>query len=93
MYAAEVMEDAPTAELLERPLHPYTQALMQSLPRLDRAVEVLPAIRGSVPSLLEMPPGCRFAARCDLAQPACGQEQRLVAVSDNHWVRCWRRTA
>ena len=93
MYAADVMESAPTAELLEHPLHPYTQALMQSLPRLDRGVEVLPAIRGSVPNLLEMPPGCRFAARCDLAQPACRQEQRLVAVSADHWVRCWQRTA
>jgi len=92
MYAAEVMERAPTAELLERPLHPYTQALMQSLPRMDRSLEVLPAIRGSVPNLLEMPPGCRFAARCDLAQPACRQEQRLVAVADSHSVRCWRRT-
>ncbi|MGH2347033.1 MAG: ABC transporter ATP-binding protein [Chloroflexota bacterium] len=92
MYAADVMESAPSAELLERPLHPYTQALMQSLPRLDRGVEVLPAIRGSVPNLLDMPPGCRFAARCDLAQPTCGEEQRLVAVSPDHWVRCWQRT-
>jgi oligopeptide/dipeptide ABC transporter ATP-binding protein len=93
MYAADVMESAPTAELLESPLHPYTQALLQSLPRMDRTVEILPAIRGSVPNLLDMPPGCRFAARCDLAQPACRAEQRLVAVSDHHWVRCWQRTA
>jgi oligopeptide/dipeptide ABC transporter ATP-binding protein len=93
MYAADVMESAPTAELLERPLHPYTQALLQSLPRLDRSVEVLPAIRGSVPNLLEMPPGCRFAARCDLAQAECREEQHLIEVSDGHWVRCWQRTA
>jgi oligopeptide transport system ATP-binding protein len=93
MYAGHVVESAPTADLLERPWHPYTQALLRSLPRLDRSVEILPAIRGSVPNLLGMPPGCPFAPRCELAEPGCQVEQQLIAISEGHWVRCWKRTA
>jgi oligopeptide/dipeptide ABC transporter ATP-binding protein len=93
MYAGYVVESAPTADLLEHPRHPYTQALLRSLPRLERSVEILPAIRGSVPNLLHMPPGCPFAPRCELAEPRCQAEQELIAISEEHWVRCWKRSA
>jgi peptide/nickel transport system ATP-binding protein len=74
MYAGHVVEEAPVAELFARPLHPYTQGLIRSIPRLDRKSgkrQRLEAIAGTVPSLLSPPPGCRFAPRCAFAVGAC----------------------
>jgi peptide/nickel transport system ATP-binding protein len=74
MYAGRVVEEAPVAELFARPLHPYTQGLIRSIPRLDRKSgrrQRLEAIAGTVPSLLSPPPGCRFAPRCAFAVGAC----------------------
>jgi peptide/nickel transport system ATP-binding protein len=74
MYAGRVVEEAPVAELFARPLHPYTQGLIRSIPRLDRGSgkrQRLEAIAGTVPSLLSPPPGCRFAPRCAFATGAC----------------------
>jgi peptide/nickel transport system ATP-binding protein len=74
MYAGRVVEEAPVAELFARPLHPYTQGLIRSIPRLDRKNgkrQRLEAIAGTVPSLLSPPPGCRFAPRCAFAAGAC----------------------
>ena len=75
MYAGKVVEEAPVAELFARPRHPYTQGLIRSIPRLDRAGHKtrLAAIPGVVPSLVEPPQGCRFAPRCGFAMPACTQ--------------------
>jgi len=66
-----VVEEAPTASLFARPLHPYTGGLLDSIPELDRAVEDLPAIEGVVPSPFALPPGCRFAPRCRFVEEAC----------------------
>jgi len=71
MYAGRVVEEAPTASLFARPLHPYTGGLLDSIPELDRAVEDLPAIEGVVPSPFALPPGCRFAPRCRFVEEAC----------------------
>ena len=70
MYAGRVVEEAAVDDLFARPLHPYTQGLIRSIPRLDRTggkKRRLEAIAGTVPSLLDPPPGCRFAPRCTLA--------------------------
>ena len=71
MYAGRMVEDAPTAALFTRPLHPYTNGLLDSIPELDRAVDELPAIEGVVPSPYALPPGCLFAPRCRFAEDAC----------------------
>ena len=71
MYAGRVVEQAPTRELFRQPRHPYTKALLKSLPERQIGASRLYAIPGSVPLLTEMPPGCRFAPRCEYAIPAC----------------------
>ncbi|MGE5270089.1 MAG: ABC transporter ATP-binding protein [Thiohalocapsa sp.] len=91
MYAGKVVEEAPVIELFARPRHPYTQGLIRSIPRLDRAGDRtrLAAIPGVVPSLLEPPPGCRFAPRCAFAMPACTAAMpRLREVAPGHKVAC-----
>ena len=90
MYAGEVVEDSPVDDALVRPLHPYTSGLLRSLPRLSSRGAVLPSIPGRVPSLLEMPSGCRFAARCPHAQDACDAPQTLAGGTDGRRVRCAR---
>jgi peptide/nickel transport system ATP-binding protein len=90
MYAGEIVEDAPVDDVLTRPRHPYTSGLLRSLPRLARHREALPSIRGRVPSPGEMPPGCRFRARCDHALPACASEQAVAEVAPGHLARCGR---
>jgi peptide/nickel transport system ATP-binding protein len=91
MYAGRVVEEAPVAELFARPCHPYTQGLIRSIPRLDRARDKtrLAAIPGVVPSLLAPPQGCRFAPRCVFAMPACTQSQpQLREIAPRHKVAC-----
>jgi peptide/nickel transport system ATP-binding protein len=92
MYAGKVVEEAPVRSLFARPRHPYTQGLIRSIPRLDLAAtthERLEAIPGTVPSLLDPPPGCRFAARCRHATPECtAAEPALREVSPGHKVAC-----
>jgi peptide/nickel transport system ATP-binding protein len=91
MYAGKVIEEAPVAELFAQPRHPYTQGLIRSIPRLDRAGHKTrrAAIPGVVPSLVTPPRGCRFAPRCEFAMPACTQSQpRLREVAPGHKVAC-----
>lgn len=88
MYAGQVVEIAPTAILFERPRHPYTQLLINSLPRLGDDTQRF-GIGGRPPSLLAPPPGCRFAARCHLADDQCRQVQPpLVEVAPGHFAAC-----
>ncbi|MFC4302137.1 ABC transporter ATP-binding protein [Cohnella boryungensis] len=92
MYLGQIVEEAPVNELFARPLHPYTKSLMQAVPTLDSdRGRALPAIEGSVPTLHEIPPGCRFAERCPYADERCrGPEQPpVVQVGDGHAARCW----
>ncbi len=92
MYAGKVVEEAPVGELFANPRHPYTQGLIRSIPRLDRAgagKTRLEAIPGTVPSLLSPPPGCRFAPRCRYATEAClAAEPALREVAPEHRVAC-----
>jgi peptide/nickel transport system ATP-binding protein len=92
MYAGKVVEEAPVVELFARPRHPYTQGLIRSIPRLDaeggRAAR-LEAIAGVVPSLVDPPPGCRFAPRCRFARQVCTTETPpLREIATGHKVAC-----
>jgi peptide/nickel transport system ATP-binding protein len=92
MYAGKVIEEAPVDQLFADPKHPYTQGLIRSIPRIDTAVKQktrLEAIPGVVPSLLNPPPGCRFAARCRYAMAKCRDAvPPLRDVGGGHKVAC-----
>jgi oligopeptide/dipeptide ABC transporter ATP-binding protein len=89
MYAGHIVELAPARVLLAEPLHPYTRALMRSVPRLGSSVARLSSIPGSVPRPGAWPVGCRFEPRCPLRQPACSTAvPELVEVDEGHSVRC-----
>jgi peptide/nickel transport system ATP-binding protein len=92
MYAGKVVEEAPVEALFGNPRHPYTQGLIRSIPRVDRAAthkQRLETIPGTVPSLLEPPPGCRFAARCKYTKDICVTAMPpLKQVAPGHYVRC-----
>ena len=92
MYAGKVVEEAPVTSLFATPLHPYTQGLIRSIPRLDLAATEhrrLEAIPGTVPSLLNPPRGCRFAARCRFATAECtAAEPPLRELAPGHKVAC-----
>jgi peptide/nickel transport system ATP-binding protein len=92
MYAGQVIEEASVERLFERPWHPYTQGLIRSIPRIDAEAERgsrLASIAGTVPSLLDPPPGCRFAPRCAYARDACTQATpALREVAPGHRVAC-----
>ena len=76
MYAGRVVERGPVADVFTSPQHPYTEALLQSIPMLGMTqAEPLRVIRGTVPSPLDWPAGCRFAPRCDYAFERCADEQ------------------
>ena len=101
MYAGQVVEEAPVAELFARPRHPYTQGLIRSIPRIDLAAQHkarLEAIPGTVPKLIEPQPGCRFASRCKYVMPEClAATPPLFPVGPGHRAACVlvdpRRTA
>ena len=90
MYAGELVESAPSAELTDSPAHPYTQLLLSAAPDPARAEPPSLAGRGAPPSLVSPPPGCRFHPRCPHAMAVC-REQRppTVAVSPGHSAACW----
>jgi len=91
VYAGRAAESAPMAALLERPLHPYTRALVAAAPRLGSGRGRLSELAGAVPSAAEPLPGCRFAPRCPAAAEACGREApELAEILSGHWVACWR---
>ena len=89
MYAGQIVELGPARDLLKRPLHPYTRALIASVPKLGGNAEKLMAIPGNVPRLGEFPSGCRFAPRCSIARPECSEKNpALLEVESGRWVRC-----
>jgi oligopeptide/dipeptide ABC transporter ATP-binding protein len=91
MYAGRVVEHGPVREIFNRPSHPYTQALLSSVPNMDEDVERLYSIAGQPPALWDLPVGCRFAARCPYAEDRCQQEYpRAFTVSEGHTAACWR---
>ena len=89
MYAGKVMEQSDAPSLFREPLHPYTQGLLASIPRLDTDVEELYSIPGSVPSLSEMPIGCRFCDRCEKATERCRREAPELYTVGQGKVRCF----
>jgi oligopeptide/dipeptide ABC transporter ATP-binding protein len=90
MYAGKIVETAATSTIFKAPKHPYTSALINSVPHLDRKDDRLYSIEGQPPSLLNLPPGCRFAPRCPDVQDVCYQQQPpTVEISDGHTVSCW----
>jgi peptide/nickel transport system ATP-binding protein len=78
MYLGRVIETAPTAEIYAQPNHPYTQALLAEIPRLDVRHKTFAAVRGEIPSPLAPPPGCHFHPRCPHAMPRCKIERPLL---------------
>ena len=89
MYAGQIVELSPAKDLLRCPLHPYTKALMASVPKLHSTADRLSAIPGNVPRIGNFPPGCRFAPRCPIARPECSDKlPELVEVEAGRWVRC-----
>jgi oligopeptide/dipeptide ABC transporter ATP-binding protein len=94
MYAGEIVEQASVERLFEKPLHPYTLGLMASIPVLGKVKDRLDVIPGSVPNLINLPPGCRFAPRCrsrlEYQLEICArQEPQLVELEPGHAARCW----
>jgi peptide/nickel transport system ATP-binding protein len=90
MYAGQVVEAGPVAEVLERPLHPYTMGLTHAFPDVHDSDMVLVPIEGAPPSLLHPPQGCRFAARCPFADARCAAEAPPArGVGADHLVACW----
>ena len=95
MYTGTIMEEASTVELFDRPLHPYTRGLMASIPRAEASFETesLAEIKGVVPSVAALPPGCHFEPRCPDAVEICrSQAPRLEAIGRGRRVACWRVT-
>ena len=92
MYAGEIVEEAPIQDLFRNPLHPYTEGLMKSIPRLDKKqTGKLHVIKGMVPHPLNMPKGCRFSPRCTYAENICFSEPpKLQEVFSGRLVRCWK---
>ena len=89
MYAGQVVELAAARDLLQAPLHPYTRALINSVPKLNADQRRLAAISGQVPRLGNFPPGCRFYPRCPSKRPECADLMPpLMEARPGHWVRC-----
>jgi len=89
MYAGDIVEMADSRNLFENPLHPYTQGLLSSVPKLT-GEGIGAGIKGRVPDYLNPPPGCRFAPRCDFARSECRKSKPpWIEVSKNHYVSCW----
>ena len=93
MYGGDVVETAAVDAFFRRPTHPYSEALLAAMPRVDRSSDALAPIPGQVPGLPEMPSGCRFQSRCPLRIPRCAERPPLAALADApaHRVRCWVR--
>ena len=91
MYAGKIVETAPTREIFKAPRHPYTSALIHSVPRLDKKDDRLFSIEGQPPSMMNLPPGCRFYPRCTVSMDICKeQEPPEIKLTDDHSVSCWR---
>ena len=91
MYAGQAVEYAPVRDIYKDPLHPYTQGLLESVPKLHEETDVLASIPGMVPAPNAYPAGCRFAPRCAYACTLCEQKAPpLIEMGDGRRVRCWK---
>lgn len=89
MYAGQIVEQGSVDEVLDRPQHPYTQGLIDSLPSRNKRGQRLRQIPGMAPNLLAMPVGCAFAARCSRASSACAAEPQTREIEPGRLVRCF----
>ncbi|MSQ25108.1 MAG: ABC transporter ATP-binding protein [Dehalococcoidia bacterium] len=90
MYAGKIVETGPVRDVFQRPSHPYTEALLKSLPSLEEKPKRLPSISGQPPMPHEMPTGCRFAPRCPYKFDKCEEYPPDTHVSPTHISACWR---
>ncbi|PSC04149.1 ABC transporter ATP-binding protein [Alsobacter soli] len=92
MYGGDVVESAPMRAFFQAPTHPYSEALLAAMPRVDRASKLAP-IPGQVPTLPDMPAGCRYQSRCPLRIAKCAERPPLTPLGGDpeHGVRCWVR--
>ncbi|MBI2090880.1 MAG: ABC transporter ATP-binding protein [Deltaproteobacteria bacterium] len=91
MYAGRIVEIASVRDLFSRPAHPYTRALLDSIPNLEEQVDRLYSIEGQPPALHSLPPGCAFAPRCPYATRRCDHEYPPeVSLNSGHMALCWR---
>ena len=94
MYAGFIVEEADVTELFHNPLHPYTQGLLDSIPKIHEDTPRLHTIEGTVPHPSEAPGGCYFHPRCAYATERCRQETPpLIPIAEGHTVRCWKAQA
>ena len=92
MYAGKIVELASATDIFNRPLHPYTEGLMSSIPGEGKPGDKLETIKGSVPNLIAPPPGCRFHPRCPIAEPVCSRKSpTLTEDQTGHSVACHLR--
>lgn len=91
MYAGRIVETGPVRQVFDNPRHPYTQALIGSVPKMRKQTGRLPTIEGQPPAFSDLPPGCRFAPRCPLADERCRTHYpRSFAVGAEHTADCWK---
>ena len=90
MYAGKIVEQSEVVELFDNPAHPYTEALLQSVPDLDTDVDLLPSIEGQPPSLDSLPEGCSFAPRCPYVFDKCSEYPPEFSIGPGQVARCWR---
>ncbi len=91
MYAGRIVEKGTKEDIFHNPLHPYTIGLMKSKPSINKTVDSLYNIRGSVPNPINMPNYCYFKDRCDHCVAECdGKYPPMIKVSDTHYVSCYR---
>jgi len=88
MYAGQAVEISDVKSAFENPLHPYTQALIQSIPRINSSEKNIRYIKGNPPNLANLNPGCRFKDRCSKAFSDCEKDPPLIQINGNH-VKCW----
>ncbi len=92
MYAGKVVEQGTTDDIFDSPMHPYTEGLMNCIPRLEDEVEELYVIKGMVPSFDSMPKGCAFCPRCEYAKSVCEKSMPELIEKDGRKIRCFRYT-
>ena len=89
MYLGRIVEIAPTEELFRAPNHPYTQALLANVPRLEARKQRFAPVKGEIPSPFDPPSGCHFHPRCPFAMPRCRDERPALAeIAPGHWSAC-----
>ena len=89
MYAGNIVENGATAQIFNRPLHPYTQGLLDSILKFSRRESEAQTIRGTIPDLIKPPSGCRFHPRCQETMEACEREKpAYLEIEEGHWVSC-----